>query len=223
MDWIQIPYFLISTITLIPIIVGIRYFQNFCLPDKIVLSSLFLSQLFAISDNASNLGLEKFPSGYIAHFYPLSSFIVWWAAYFAFFRRKSNLLRIINIISFSAFLILIGLYITEDLNDLTTKGSFRTVRFVYLTICSLLFFYYGILNKENKDFLISSFFWYSAINLIFSSILIVLYAFFDVLKTNETWLYSAMYFNWFLIIASNLGFAYVFHALGEKGWSTDIY
>jgi len=111
----------------------------------------------------------------------------------------------------------------SDLSDPTTKGILLTIERVLKISLAILFFGHALVQADQKDFLRSSFFGFSTINLIYCCTGMVAATLFDYIKEDINLLYASVYLNWIIIVLQNLGFAYIFYALGKKSWSTNIY
>lgn len=217
--WLTCSYLIPLTVGL----VGLMYYKILRLPDKLVLASICVSFIFDANMLAGNYIELFYNPNKVAHFFPLCFTLVWSLAFLSVFESKSNERKVVFTLSLIALSSIAWFMLSGDLDDNTTKSSLRTINYLFIIGLALVYFIHAIINNDQRDFLKSSFFWYSSQNLIHYSVTIVIFTFFDFIKENENLLYFSIYLKWFFLLLSNLVFAYVFYSLKENNWSSGTY
>ena len=191
---------------------GIYFYSSLSKADRVVLLSLLVSIFFDLS---FNIITSFYPGRSIAHFYPLVTTLIWGVAYLILFKNERTERKIVFSFFVLAVATIIYLMSQSDLGSQRTQSPTRAVNYLFLIILSIIYFFHAIFQNEKSDFLKSSFFWYSAINLIHFSTAIVIFTFFEVIMQQETLLYASMFLKWILLVVSNLMIAFVFYKLSR--------
>jgi len=186
-----------------------------------VLASIFVSLIFDASIYYPEIEIVRWTT--IEHFYPLLAVSICGLAYTTFFHSKNPQNYITRIIVIIGPAIIAIAMLNSDLKDPTTNGQFTSLEYIVKILLALVFFWYAIVHNDTRDFIKSSFFWFSTIWLIHSCSGIVIFSMFNIIKESVEMQFGFMYLNWFLNLSASIAFAYVFFALGKKGWSTDLY
>ena len=203
-------YPIVQFTTIIAFVVGLRCARKLKSADKVVLLSLAVSIYFDIS---FYIHTSFYSGNIVAHFYPLVNTVIWAATYTLIFKKAKTERTIVITFSIASIAAIIYLLAQSDLGSQRTQSPTRAVNYLFLIILSIIYFFHAIFQNEKSDFLKSSFFWYSAINLIHFSTAIVIFTFFEVIVEQETLLFASMLLKWILLAASNLMTAFVFYGL----------
>lgn len=110
---------------------------------------------------------------------------------------------------------IIYLMTKSDLASHNTIGTFRTISHLFLIALAIIYFLHSIVKREHYDFLQSPFFWFSSINLLHYSSLLVIFTFFSDIQGQGNLLYFSIFLKWGLLVLTNLIFAYVFFKIAK--------